>query len=245
MRIIRLETTDSTNSYVAAHVGEMENMTLVYAENQTAGRGQRGNSWESAPGLNLTFTLFFQPCGLAPVNQFSISEATALGILDCLQSQGIEALIKWPNDIYVGDRKIAGILIENSVTSSHIDHSRIGVGLNVNQNEFFSDAPNPVSMIMTDGRRRNIDAMAELAAGCLENRLAQCAQPEGRESVHREFLKKLWRFDGREYKFRRKGEKGYFTGVICDVSRLGPLTVRDNLTGQPETFAFKEIEFVL
>ena len=110
---------DSTNSYVSHHAASLADMTMVIADAQTAGRGQRGNSWESEPGKNLTFTLLHRPKGVLPREQFAISEATALAVADFLEENGISAAVKWPNDIYVGDRKIAGILIEHSLTGHH------------------------------------------------------------------------------------------------------------------------------
>ena len=160
MNFLLLEQVDSTNSYVSVHAGELDDMTMVIADTQTAGRGQRGNSWESEPGRNLTFTLLHRPEGIAPREQFAISEATALAIADFLEETGIRAKVKWPNDIYADDGKIAGILIELSLTGSAITDSRIGVGLNVNQREFRSDAPNPVSMANLLGADTDISRVA-------------------------------------------------------------------------------------
>ncbi len=115
MKILLLEETDSTNTYVSVHADSLDDMTLVAAHSQTAGRGQRGNSWESEPGRNICATLFHRPAGVPARVQFAVSEATALGVADMLAHYGIEARVKWPNDVYVGDRKICGILIENAV----------------------------------------------------------------------------------------------------------------------------------
>ncbi len=151
MKILLLEETDSTNTYVSVHADSLDDMTLVAAHSQTAGRGQRGNSWESEPGRNICATLFHRPAGVPARVQFAVSEATALGVADMLAHYGIEARVKWPNDVYVGDRKICGILIENAVAGCDLLHCRIGIGLNVNQTVFRSDAPNPVSMAMLLG----------------------------------------------------------------------------------------------
>lgn len=245
MNFLVLEEVDSTNSYVALHSSELADRTMVIADSQTAGRGQRGNSWESEPGRNLTFTLLYRPAGVAPHEQFAISEATALAMVDFLADSGIDAKIKWPNDIYVGDSKIAGILIEHSLTGSRITDSRIGVGLNVNQREFLSDAPNPVSMVMLSGKENEINHVAAGAGMRLEQRLGQTTTPEGRRALHEEFLTRLWRGDGKSYRFRRRADGREFCGIITGVSPEGPLTLRDEATGQESQYMFKEVEFLL
>ena len=245
MKILTLPKVDSTNNYVASHAAELDDMTMVTAIEQTAGRGQRGNSWESEPGKNLTFTLLYRPTGVAPGLQFSISEAAALAMADALDRYGIEAKIKWPNDIYAGDRKIAGILIEHSLTPELIEHSRIGIGLNVNQTEFRGSAPNPVSMAMLCGKEHDRDEVAAVAAEALERRLPECEDEGGRTRLHEEFLRRLWRHDGRAYKFKNKKTDETFTGRMADVDRKGLITVRNEDRDRTETFAFKEIEFIL
>lgn len=245
MNFLLLEEVDSTNSYVSLHGGELDDMTMVIADSQTAGRGQRGNSWESERGKNLTFTLLHRPCGIEPRLQFAISEATALAVADYLGATGIEARVKWPNDIYVGDRKIAGILIENSLTGSRIDSTRIGVGLNVNQREFLSDAPNPLSMWQITGREEDISHVAASLGAHLERRLLQAADADGRRKLHEEFLGRLWRGDGHPHPFRRRADASEFSGVIKDVSPEGPIEITDMATGRSESFMFKEVEFLL
>ncbi|MDE6668417.1 MAG: biotin--[acetyl-CoA-carboxylase] ligase [Muribaculaceae bacterium] len=147
MTHISLDEVSSTNTWLAQHAAELPHLTMVTAARQIAGRGQRGNSWESEPGANLTFSLLIRPEDMPARSQFSISEATALAVTDLLATYGLTATVKWPNDIYVGDRKICGILIEHAVMGTSIMHSIIGVGLNVNQTRFISDAPNPVSLL--------------------------------------------------------------------------------------------------
>lgn len=244
VKFLLLEEVDSTNSYVACNAGTLEDMTMVIADSQTAGRGQRGNSWESEPGCNLTFTLFHKPKGILPADQFAISEATALAVTDFLATIGIRAEVKWPNDIYVDDRKIAGILIEHAVTSASIEHSRIGVGLNVNQKEFRSDAPNPVSVAQLTGADTDISRVAAAVGECLARRLALCGSPEGRRSLHSEFKERLWRREG-AHPFRRRDDGVEFRGVISDVDSRGPITITDVDTGASSQYAFKEIEFIL
>lgn len=244
MHFILLEEVDSTNSYVALHASELEDMTMVIADSQTAGRGQRGNSWESERGKNLTMTLFCRPAGIHPRDQFAISEAVAIAVADYLEDEGIKASVKWPNDIYAGDRKIAGILIEHSVTSTAIEHTRVGLGLNVNQTEFLSDAPNPVSMAQLTGRAFDVSRVAAALGGRLERRLAQTADPALRTDLHVEFMARMWRFDGKPWPFRRRDTGEVFDGIISDVARHGQILITNDATGQTEAFWFKEVEFL-
>lgn len=251
MNYVFLETTDSTLSYASAHQDELEDMTMISAHEQLAGRGQRGNSWESAPGKNLTVTLFHRPEQAdmptqipMAVRQFRISEATALGVADTLARYGITATLKWPNDIYVGDRKICGILIEHTLMGGHIANSRIGIGVNANQREFLSDAPNPVSMHQLLGHDTNLVVLLENLSADLETRLQQ-AQDDP-DSLHREYLGRLWRTDGRRYPFRhRYTELPPFMARIVTVHPDGMLELDIDGEADNRTFGFKEVEFIL
>ena len=120
MKIKWIDKVDSTNTYLKEHPSEVPAGTMLAARTQKAGRGQRGNSWESEPGKNLTFSFRAENLPLRPSEQFAVSEATALAIVALLRDYDIEAKVKWPNDIYVGNRKICGILIENSIMGDMI-----------------------------------------------------------------------------------------------------------------------------
>ena len=143
-KIVHLAETDSTNRWLREQGGE-ENM-LVWTDFQTAGRGCGTNTWESARGQNLLFSLLIHPVAVRPSEQFRISMAISLAIVDALACYTDGLSIKWPNDIYWHDRKICGILRENRLSGGVIRDCIIGVGLNVNQQQFVSDAPNPVSL---------------------------------------------------------------------------------------------------
>jgi BirA family biotin operon repressor/biotin-[acetyl-CoA-carboxylase] ligase len=149
--IIWLERVDSTNDEARRHISEIDNLSVVSALEQTKGRGQRGNRWSSQPGENLTFSLVVKDFRIKANEQSAISQATALSLVDLLSRHEVKARIKWPNDIYAGDEKICGILIENSLKGSEIDWSIIGIGLNVNQTAFPEDLPNPTSMKLCTG----------------------------------------------------------------------------------------------
>lgn len=144
------DTLDSTNDEARRRMNDIDNLSVLSAENQTAGRGQRGNSWKSNAGENLMFSvvLKFREQSLQAYDQFAVSEIAALSVVDFLSEYGIVTQIKWPNDIYAGTRKICGILVENAVRGEWLASSIVGIGLNVNQRNFDISLPNPTSMVL-------------------------------------------------------------------------------------------------
>lgn len=246
MKVITLEEADSTNSWLAREEAALDDMTAVRAVAQTQGRGQRGNSWESELGMNLTFSLLHRPDGLEARRQFCVSEAAALGIADMLAEYGIEAKVKWPNDIYADDRKICGILIENAVSDRWLTRCIIGAGVNVNQLRFVSDAPNPVSMRQLTGREYDAEEVMEKTARCIERRLTVLSGPEAEDSrrrQHEEFLKRLWRGEG-YHPYRDASDGTRFEARIADIAADGYLTL-ERRDGTRSRYAFKEVEFIL
>ena len=244
MEIVHLDEVDSTNAYIMRNVVELEAPVMVTAHRQTAGQGQRGNSWEAEPGKNLTFSIFFRPVGLSPMAQFSMSEAVALGVVDFLARHGIEAKVKWPNDIYVGDGKICGILIRHSIMGSFVDYSVIGVGVDVNQTLFVSDAPNPVSMRQITGEYYDLALLEKEIADIIESRLEGIVSSDSRERLHKEFMRNLWRGDGEIYPFTDTATGESFQANIVGVAMHGPITLRLD-DGSNRIYAFKEVSFVL
>lgn len=239
-----LESVDSTNEYLMREADTLKSPLLVAARHQTAGHGQRGNSWESAAGENLTFSVLIRLEAFSPLLQFYISEAVSLSVVDFLARHGIEAMVKWPNDIYVGDRKICGILIRHSIAGNSISYSVIGVGINVNQTKFLSNAPNPVSMSMISGYRYSIDQLYEEIGTCIENRLQAIDTEASRDHLHQEFMNTLWRGDGKYYSFTDTATGETFTATIHDISRQGPITLRLP-DATLRTYNFKEVSFNL
>lgn len=244
MRRIILAETSSTNTYAAEKSASLASGTTIVAISQTAGRGQRGNSWESEPGKNLTFTIFFRPENYPARRQFFISEAFALAIVDTLEEYGITAKIKWPNDIYAGDRKICGILIEHAVMGMNILHTIAGAGINVNQREFRSDAPNPVSLYQLLDRESDMESMLSIIEQRFTNRLAALRDEISSQRQHSEFLTSLWRGDGKFYTYRDVSSKRLFEARIIDVRPLGHLVLEEP-NGERHQYAFKEVEFIL
>ena len=152
--IEQLAETDSTNDYLAklCNQGNIEEFYTERTEYQTSGKGQRGNSWESEPGKNLLFSFVFYPTALEAKSQFNLSMLVATGLVDALSGYTDGFSIKWPNDIYWKDQKIAGILIENMLEGKYISQCIVGIGLNVNQTVFHSSAPNPISLAQIIGK---------------------------------------------------------------------------------------------
>ncbi len=244
MQIITLNEVDSTNSYLEREAPEIKETVMVVARNQTAGHGQRGNGWESAPGENLTFSVLYHPESYRATSQFAISEATALAVVDLLALHGIEAKVKWPNDIYVGDKKICGILIQNSLMGNEISHSILGVGININQTKFLSDAPNPISLKQLTGESYELESLTPEIAQCLENRLKLIYGESNRGRLHNEFLGKLWRGDEAFYTFCDTASGENFEATIDGIAPDGVLTLRlhDDTT---RDYRFKEVSFIL
>ncbi len=243
MNRIELPRVQSTNTWLFQHAEGLPSLTVVTTPCQGAGRGQRGNSWESEDGKNLNFSMLWLPEGFPAVCQFAVSEAVALSVADTLEESGINARVKWPNDIYVGDSKISGILIEHSVTGRDINQSVIGVGLNVNQLRFLSGAPNPVSMAMLTGREHSVDDVCETLAAHIEQRLACAADAASRPQLHSEYMGRLWRGDGRMHQFATP-DGSRFRAAIAGVASDGMLTLMDE-SGAMHAYAFKEVSFIL
>ncbi len=161
INLVELESTDSTNNYALKLLREKQPFegTAVRTFRQTVGRGQRQKQWESEDLSNLTFSVIYYPVFLSVTRQFQLSKAVALGVADFVKSivKSEKVKIKWPNDIYVGDKKVAGILIENSVSQNKISSSVIGIGLNVNQTSFSAEIPNPVSLKTITGKELDLE----------------------------------------------------------------------------------------
>lgn len=145
---IWLNEVDSTNKYAREHISELDNLSVIAALRQTAGKGQGDHKWHSESGKNLLATIVLKNPDIPASEQKHISDITAASVVQLLAAHGIKAWIKPPNDIWVDNKKICGILIEHSLIGSRISHTVIGVGLNVNQTDFPDELPNPTSMVL-------------------------------------------------------------------------------------------------
>ena len=177
MLLTTFDSLPSTNQYCELlDLNQVEEFAVFYAREQTAGIGQRGNSWFSSPGKNLTFSLILKPALLPIADQYQLTKVVSLGLADCL-SQLIpcpaDIRIKWPNDIYVQRRKIAGILISHHISNSRIANSIVGIGLNVNQGTFPEYLPNPVSLFQITGNEQPLMPLLENLVGHIAHRYQQ------------------------------------------------------------------------
>lgn len=245
IHLIEKESLSSTNNTLAdllRMVPDMEEGTVVRAIEQTAGKGQPGNHWESEPKMNITMSLLLRPDFLSIVDHFYISIAMSLGITDYLLSKGINGVcIKWPNDIYVDNKKICGILIENSIIGHTIDSSIVGIGLNINQKKFISDAPNPISLTNITDKTYDLSTEMTLLCNALLRRYAMLANGN-METLRDEYIFRLYRFNEMaDYKL--PSTDTIFKAKIIDVAPEGRLIMESD-SGNIMKFAFKEVVFV-
>ena len=235
-KIVHIDETDSTNSWLRKRLAADERSDanlVIWAEYQTAGRGCGTNQWESERGENLTFSMLIHPKELPATQQFHISMAISLAICEAIGQYIGDVSIKWPNDIYWRNGKIGGILIENTLKGSIIMDSIIGVGLNVNQRVFKSDAPNPVSMWQICEHETDREALLKEILEAFERILDS--------KIREQYLSKL---------YRRKGyhpyadKEGAFMAEIVTVEDDGHLVLHDD-NGKERRFAFKEVQFII
>jgi len=231
----------STNTYAAGLLsgGRVQEGTIIRTDFQSAGRGQPGSSWESEKGKNLLFSIILYPSMISLENQFLISMALSVGIRDYVHHQTGESSIKWPNDIYVKDDKIAGILIENSVMDNRIASCIAGIGLNVNQEVFSSGIPNPVSLKQITGKEYDPEkCIADLAAEL--DRWYGILESGDKERIRNEYKSRLYRF---EHWHKYKDEEGKFAGRITDVENDGRLLM-ERSNGSIKHYYFREMDFI-
>ncbi len=229
----------STNDEAA--VGCYSGGDIIVAERQTQGRGQRGHTWISGVGQNLTFSLVVEPGDLKLREQFIISQITALALCDVMQTYGIKARIKWTNDIYVGDRKIVGILIENRVVGAHVARSVVGIGVNVNQTEFDSSLPNPTSMALESGAELEREEVLRVFEMAFAERFATFESGDW-ETLRAEYNALLYR-KGELHNFRA-AEGEVRRGAIQKVESAGELVIEwDN--AEIGSYLFRQVEFII
>lgn len=241
-RMIELDTVSSTNDFLHDYrPPQPAAVTLVTAERQTAGRGQQGNSWESEEGKNLLFSLLLHPTRLPAAQMFVLSEAIALSLREAAAEFAPDTAltVKWPNDLYAANRKLAGILFENEMTGQHIGRSIIGCGLNVNQQHFRSDAPNPVSLRQLTGHDVERRFVLEAILAAFVPRYERI-QHGDLETIHADYLTALYRRTGlHDY----RDAEGTFRATLHTVEPTGHLVLNDT-SGHQRRYAFKEVAYV-
>lgn len=214
---------------------------IIWADRQTAGRGQRGHQWESREGENLTFSLIFEPTFLPANKQFLLSEAVALALVDLMAEYGIDARIKWTNDIYVGDKKLVGILIEHIYTGGSLSRTIVGIGINVNQSDFAPHLPNPVSMAQLSGQKYDLEQVLGHFERIVFSRYEQLRSGD-EEGLQSAYHSKLYGLDVPRTFALPDGTR--FEATIRGVKPMGDLLL-EHTDGHVESYLFKEVEFVI
>ena len=241
LKIFHFDEINSTNVYLYDKMAEKSDISdmVVVASYQTAGRGMDKNRWESEAGKNLLFSIALNVNFLEAENQFKISQAVSVAIVETL-SQFIDnqrLYIKWPNDIYFGDKKLAGMLIQNTVEGRMMGVSIIGIGLNVNQIEFSKDIPNPISLKMISGREYDLENLLNLLSTNIKDAVESLRFIENQEEINRKYISRSYRF-GRwaDYLYQNQVKSMKINGfdkygrlllqdrevaeIVCDVKEL-------------------------
>lgn len=237
--IYRIEETTSTQD--EARGAQYAHGDIVWAERQTAGRGQRGHTWTSAEGLNATFSLVLEPRFLPVGEQFLLSEAVALALTDTFACFGIDTRIKWTNDIYTGDNKLVGILIEHSYSGQSLTRTIAGIGININQTMFDPALPNPISMAQAAGRQFDREEVVDKFRECFTARYAQLENGD-RDALQESYRARMYRL-GQRHTYRL-ADGTLFSAAIEGVRPGGELMLRRD-DGSIGEYLFREVEFVL
>ena len=239
--ILSLDEVDSTNNYLIKLAQEPINeFTLVTTEYQTAGKGQRGNYWESNRGDNLLFSLLVKPCWLNINEQFILSMAVSVALRDVLSTYTDLITIKWPNDIYWNNKKIAGILIENFIVDSTIGQSVIGIGLNINQLQFESEAPNPISLSSIIGKQVDKTEVLYSFLNTFSTYYKELTRGN-QESIKTSYWQGLYRNTGRH---QFKDKNGIFYAQIDKIDTDGRIYLIDD-NDKSRSYLFKEVAYII
>jgi len=243
-RIIELEIVESTNNYALQLIsaGKAEHGLVISADNQWGGRGRSYKKWDSLPNQNLTFSVILSPHFLSPSDQFKLSQAISLGILDFLQEKAPNEKfsVKWPNDIYQSDKKISGILIENLIFGNRFEYSVIGIGINLNQTEFCPGICDAISLKIITGKDFDRkQALSELLS-YLNARYAELAGGNN-QKIHSEYLEQLFLFE-KPAEFQIAN--GILKGKIVGIDDFGRLIVEGE-DGITQRFIMDEIKYLL
>ena len=215
--------------------------TVITTDNQVDGRGQIGSKWESAAGQNITISIILRPNFLEVRNQFLLNQAIALGVASFTQqhiSEGVK--VKWPNDIYIHKKKVAGILIQNQLSGSKIQSTVVGLGININQTQFLSDAPNPTSFKLTTQQHYNISALTDMLCKCIELSYLDLRQRKITK-LQNNYLSNLFQYQKLAHYQRSDGR--VFQGTIIGLTPFGKLQIETKKG--IEAFDIKTVKFVL
>ncbi|MEQ8924575.1 MAG: biotin--[acetyl-CoA-carboxylase] ligase [Fulvivirga sp.] len=236
-KVIYLPSCHSTNDVASDLIrnGSPQEGTVVITDHQTAGKGQRGNSWYSEPKKNLTFSIILHPRYLTATDQFYLNIVASLAIYDVLSKYVNHVKVKWPNDIYVKSKKIAGILIQNTIKSNRIEDSVLGIGLNINQQQF--ELESATSIFKETGIEFNLQNVLADLIQSLENNIFKL-RANNVANLKEQYLSNLLGYE-EERLFKSDSE---FRGRIIGISKDGKLQI-ETFTGLKE-FNFKEVSFL-
>jgi BirA family biotin operon repressor/biotin-[acetyl-CoA-carboxylase] ligase len=237
---IELDTIDSTNDYAKKLIRETaaREGTVILADFQTKGKGQKGGYWESDKGKNLTFSIILNPSFMDVQKEFYLSMSVSIGIVEFLSKLSLSSKIKWPNDIYINNRKAGGILIENAIKSNIIASSIIGIGININQTEFKSSVPNPTSVSLELGKTVDIKDSLKILVKCLDKwiNLLYSGQYTKIRARYRKYLFL------RNKKTSFTDKKGKFRGRVIGVEESGIIVIKTDRK-EIRKYNFKEVRF--
>ncbi|MFD0795553.1 biotin--[acetyl-CoA-carboxylase] ligase [Mucilaginibacter litoreus] len=240
--LVVLKEVDSTNTFLKNSLSNSKPLpegTVIMAEDQYAGRGQRENTWHAEPGKNLTFSILLNPTFLSAQQQFDLTRAVSMGVYDALYPLLRDSLkIKWPNDVYYQDKKLGGMLIENILQGAQIKHAVVGIGININQENFHPGAVNATSLKKI--LQKDYDLQYILAEICNRIEAYYLQLKAGKLQFVRDlYISRLYRLNERHW---YKSNEKKFEGIIKNVQPGGLLMVEHD--GQEYTYNLKEIEFL-
>lgn len=227
---------DSTNNVALSHLPDIPSGTVIAAREQTAGRGQRGNTWFTEPGKNLTFSIVLKPDGLAAGEAHLLNYLASVAVAEFLEGSGVSCCIKWPNDIYVGRKKICGILVENSLSGGCVAASVIGIGININQTQF-PQLANATSLSLVTGKEYVLEDSLEAFMAVFESWVPRLS------GLSEAYTSRLFQkgVQARYIDYLRSDEE--FTGTILGVSPDGRLIIHDGTAER--LYRFKEVGYIL
>jgi len=239
-KIIKFPQLESTNNYLIKNL-HLDNGTVIVTDNQYAGHGSGKNTWESAANKNLTFSILLKPTSLEVSNQFFLNIIISLAIQHYVIDTGIQnCKIKWPNDIYVNDKKLCGILINNTIMATTINTVVAGIGININQKQFTSNAPNPTSLTNLTNQKYSLEKELNKIIKYI-NHYFNALERHDFQIIKEEYLNNLYRKDTvQNYIFEGKKIKALIRGI----SEFG-LLILEETDGTLHTCDFKQVKYII
>ena len=241
-KVIRLSQVESTNTYVR----ELSNNnptsgTVVITACQSKGRGLQNNKWHSGDGQNVTFSLFLRDFKIDIKDIYHLNMIVALAIVDAVKTLGLNAEIKWPNDIYIGKKKLCGILVENTLTSRSVSATIIGIGLNVNEESFPTNIPNPTSLRLETGVAFDIEDVFERILSAIDIKWDMLLSKDY-GTIKKNYIDCLFQYN-KVSKYMILKKQMVVDGTIIDVDSNGLVVLAyDDII---EAFGLKEIKYIL